>query len=701
MYSRAAIICTLLLGGVTHAAPLLPLRVVESSKTEEGHPLSELVDGDVNPGNGLDMAGGQDSEQTIIFATEAPVTAQVFQFTTWHVSEEKGAYPAALEFSVTSDDRPARDGNWKPLKASLVITDTFPASPHLVRAVDDFIHMGPGLEHVLLTVRAPNTLTGVTGFRLRFLTAETGQGDAKAIGRSDRGNCVINEFQVQPDPLRSSNVALGRPVRASGPVWLPEYYLTDGVPASFSHPGRDFPALNFHYEIDLGTSRTMDYIVLRSRVDDVEPYRLGNYELQLYDDDGTGHPGELRWSARMRQDGSHVPSGGRDLISAEDGAGESFSGRFLRIVNLVEALYRPQVGELEVYPMLYPQVAMVSVDGRSIDPSEELPPGSGQLEFALMAGPHDPSPDLLDFRWRRTDVANAPWVECRSGERMTIACPHAGIYPIEFQARHTDGRWSRQVQRHSFIVPAPWWRSPLRLGMLALSSLIAIAGIAWWASVRRLRRKLELAQAARAMEQDRLRIARDMHDDIGARLTHMALLADRLKRAPDPAPDLLVKLAGEARNTVGALDQIVWAVNPRHDTVGSLADYLCDHANDFLADAGLHCHFDMPAEGRDALLPFAIRHPLLMAVKEALQNVVKHAGASRVALSMATTAREIRLTVSDDGKGIAAGDGQPASGDGLGNMAGRLAEIGGSCEIGRSSSGGTLVTLTVPWNHAS
>src|SRR5687767_5005797 len=88
---------TALLAAPLISAPLLPLRVVESSQMNFGHPLSELVDGDVNPGNGLDMDRAQFQEQAIVFATDAPLSAQVFQFTTWHASQEKGAYPAAIE----------------------------------------------------------------------------------------------------------------------------------------------------------------------------------------------------------------------------------------------------------------------------------------------------------------------------------------------------------------------------------------------------------------------------------------------------------------------------------------------------------------------------------------------------------------------------------------------------------------------------
>lgn len=698
MFPKTAII-GLFLAGCLHAAPLLPIRVVESTQMNFGHPLSELLDGDTNPGNGLDMDRGQFQEQVIVFATEEPVSAQVFQFTSWHIAKEQGAYPAQLELAVTSDAKPRQRGNWKPLRPSQVLTDSFPRNPGLVKSEGDWIYMSEGLNQTVLTVRAPAALTGVTGFRLRFIPVDASHiSGQRVIGRSRNGNCVINEFQIQTDPLRSSNVALGRPVRSSGEVYdgLYPHFLTDGFAASFSHPADWYPSRDFHFEVDLGATRALDYIVLRSRLDGIGPERLGDYELQVLGDDGTGIPGEVRWRARMRQDGSHVPPGGRDIIQAEDGTGTSFSGRFIRIVNPIDAPSRPQVAELEVYPELHPRIASVSADHREIGQAEELPPGTRTLGFTIGAGKEDPAPELLVFRWRQP-AANASWNECSSGEMATISCEVPGTYPIEFQARHTHGSWSRQVQRHAFIIPTPWWKSPVRLGAFALGSFLLAAGLAWWASVRRLSHKLQLAQAARAMEQDRLRIARDMHDDIGARLTHLALLADRLKRSPGHDPGLLTKLAGEARGTVGALDQIVWAVNPRHDTLGSLSDYLCNHATGYLADAGLSCHFDSPPSDRESVLPFAIRHPLLMAVKEALQNVVKHAGASRVTISLQSKGHAIELDVTDDGKGIAGAESDPTDGDGLANMRGRLAEIGGSCTIGCSPAGGTRVTLLVPW----
>jgi hypothetical protein len=289
MISRTAILSALM-PGVLGAAPLLPLRVVESSHMNFGHALAELLDGDVNPGNGLDMDQAQFKEFVIVFATDTPVSAQVFQFTTWHISKERSAYPAELELSVTSDDKPARSGNWKPLKPGQVMTDAFPGTAELVRTGKDSVSLAPGLDRAVVTVRAPTPLTGVTGFRLRFIPVKADHiSGQRVIGRSADGNCVINEFQIQADPLRSSNIALGRPVRASGPVFsgLYPYFLTDGFAASFSHPADDQPARDFHFEIDLGATRALDYLVLRSRLDGIHAERLGDYEVQLLDDDGT------------------------------------------------------------------------------------------------------------------------------------------------------------------------------------------------------------------------------------------------------------------------------------------------------------------------------------------------------------------------------------------------------------------------------
>ncbi len=677
------------------AAPPLPVRVVESSHMNFGHPLAELVDGDTGAGNGLDMARVQFTGQEIVFAAREPISAQAFQFTTWHDSVEFAAYPAEMEISVTSDGNPSRFSNWTPLKPGVVMTHDFAISPGVATIEGNSIELSGGRPRLIVTARATSPLTGVTGFRLRFIPHDTGHSSGqKTLGRSSAGNCVINEFEIVPDPLRSTNIALGRQVETPGETYpsLPRHLLTDGFPSTFSHPNDSHEAPGFYFEIDLGAVRELDHVVLMARLDGEASDRLGNYEVQLFDDNA-GRPGNLRWTARMRADGSHVPVGGSDRVTAQDGEGD-FSGRFIRIVNPTTLRSRPQIAEVEVYPDLRPKLVSLRADGMPPDRDGKLTPGARSVSFSIAPGDADPAPELLHFRWRRP---GEKWAECDAGELVILPCDGPGTHPVEFQARHTDGVWNHGVLRHDFVIPLPWWQRPLRIGAIVLTLALTTAGILWWTSLSKLRRKLERAQAVRALEQDRLRIARDMHDDIGARLTHLALLADRVKRSPGQEGEMLSKLASEARGTVGALDQIVWSVSPQHDTLGGLIDYMCSYSTEYLAAANLSCRFELSADRREAVVPFSIRHPLLMAIKEALQNVVKHAGATRVVIGLMTTGTTLQISVTDNGSGFVAGAETGSLQDGVANMHQRLEEIGGNCSISPSEAGGTRVVFSVPW----
>ena len=150
------------------------------------------------------------------------------------------------------------------------------------------------------------------------------------------------------------------------------------------------------------------------------------------------------------------------------------------------------------------------------------------------------------------------------------------------------------------------------------------------------------------------------------------------------------------------MDEIVWAVNPKHDTLDSLVSYLEQFAQDFLATAGVRCRLDMPLELPEQRLTTEMRHNLFLAFKEALNNVVKHAAASEVHIRLVLKAGAFDLSVEDNGCGL-----EPeatrntadrfASGNGLKSMVRRLAEIGGRCDICSQPGQGTKVLFMVPF----
>jgi signal transduction histidine kinase len=163
----------------------------------------------------------------------------------------------------------------------------------------------------------------------------------------------------------------------------------------------------------------------------------------------------------------------------------------------------------------------------------------------------------------------------------------------------------------------------------------------------------------------------------------------------------LVRIYDTARELTRAMDEIVWAVNPRHDTVEGLANYLEKFALDFLGAAGVRCRLDFPEQYPLLPLTSEIRHNLFLAFKEALHNVVKHAGAPDAFIALRIGADFLELAVKDDGRGFEPGAQAPipdrlASGNGLENMRRRLHQIGGACEVQSATGKGTELVFRIP-----
>jgi signal transduction histidine kinase len=226
-------------------------------------------------------------------------------------------------------------------------------------------------------------------------------------------------------------------------------------------------------------------------------------------------------------------------------------------------------------------------------------------------------------------------------------------------------------------------------------------------SQRRLRRRLERMEMETAVERERARIAQDIHDDLGASLTRITLLSDI---AHDGAVAGGVgaevsQIHTTSRDLRRAMDEIVWAVDPEQDTLDSLASYVGRAAQDLLQPANIRCRLAMPAGLPDWRLSSQVRHNLFLVVKEAVHNAVKHSGATEVRLQLSVQADGFTLVVTDNGKGfeIVGHEGLPAptpnrtaAGHGLRNMAKRLREIGGRCEVASRPGHGTEVRLWVP-----
>lgn len=328
----------------------------------------------------------------------------------------------------------------------------------------------------------------------------------------------------------------------------------------------------------------------------------------------------------------------------------------------------------------------------------EIAPGVRRLDFRY-AAPNLTAPEKVRFRYRLEPLETG-WVEAADRRAATYAQLPPGTYRFLVTACNNDAVWSPVGAAVTVTLrPHFWqtrWFAPLWIGSLAL----LIAGITAAALRIRHRRQVRLLEQTRAIAVERTRIARDIHDDLGAGLTHVALLTDLVRNEltnPESAKSHLDEVFTVARRLARGVDEIVWAINPKNDALELSLNYITKAAQDFLRAAGIACRLDWPESLPPGTLSSAQRHHLYLVVREGLNNVVKHAAATEVGIRWAATATGVTVEVSDNGRGFTPPPpGAPATRHGLGGMAGRMTDAGGTFEITNRPGAGTLIRLWLP-----
>jgi signal transduction histidine kinase len=319
------------------------------------------------------------------------------------------------------------------------------------------------------------------------------------------------------------------------------------------------------------------------------------------------------------------------------------------------------------------------------------------------------APEKIRFR-HRLEGSDQDWVVDNALTRdVHYPLLPYGKYTLRVQAGDADQTWFGNTASFAFIVPTPLWRAPWALTLYALALLALTGGAARLISARRFRRRLAVIAGQQAMERERMRIARDMHDEIGSKLTKISFMTERAKRelqGQEPIAQKLDSIAGTSRDLLQTLDEIVWAVNPHNDTLEHLAAYLGQYATEYLQNTSVECELHIPRGLPHYPLSAEARHNLFLAFEESLNNALKHGRATRVRVDMQLEPSRFDIIIRDNGCGFDAdaisspanGDG-PVSrtgGNGLPNMRQRLDLLGGECTVESQPGRGTTVILSVP-----
>jgi signal transduction histidine kinase len=273
----------------------------------------------------------------------------------------------------------------------------------------------------------------------------------------------------------------------------------------------------------------------------------------------------------------------------------------------------------------------------------------------------------------------------------------AGYYRFRLEELSVWGMPGDREVSLAFDVPLEFWRTPWFWVSVTTMFLAVVLGGWRYAVWRRLHPQLLRLGQQRAVDSERLRIAQDIHDDLGARVTQISLLsavAQGKTSLPEEARAEFGKVSQMTRDLVSALYETVWAVDPENDNLDALASYLCQMSNQVCSHSGLRCRLEVPELPPKVALGSHVRHNLIMAVKEAIHNVIKHARATEVRVRIAFAASVLSISVQDDGCGFDPAANPP--GHGLGNLKRRMQDISGNFSIERRRAVGTTVNLRLP-----
>lgn len=329
----------------------------------------------------------------------------------------------------------------------------------------------------------------------------------------------------------------------------------------------------------------------------------------------------------------------------------------------------------------------------------QVPPGRGGIEIHYSALSLQLS-EKNYFRYQ-LDGVDSDWVDAGSRRVAYYNNVAPGAYRFRVMACNNDGVWNEAPAAVVIDLLPHVWQTPWFRTLAALALAGGLAGIVRYISLRRLRRKLAALQSQHAIEKERSRIARDIHDDLGSRLTQITLLSNRSENEPaEEMRNSARKISATARDLAQSLDEIVWAVNPEHDTLEGLVEYLSQFADDFLEDTPIRSHLKLPERLPDCTIPAEARHQFFLAFKEAIHNAVKHGAASEIEIEVTARPGHFQIILADNGAGFDPASAR-AGGHGLKNMRQRLERVGGRFDLSSQPGRGTRVTLAIRLHDAA
>lgn len=332
-----------------------------------------------------------------------------------------------------------------------------------------------------------------------------------------------------------------------------------------------------------------------------------------------------------------------------------------------------------------------AIDSRGI---LRVPAGGQRLAFRFAALSFA-APEQVRVR-HQLEGFDADWIDTAPDRTARYAKLPPGDYRLGVIACNSEGGWNREGAALAFTVLPAWWQT----AWFRLAAALGSAGLIGWGarawSQRKFRARLERLEREHALEKERARIARDMHDELGGSVTGINLLVQRLRDQRPAANGVVDLLDRRVRRLTLELERVVWTVSPKNCSLEQLAAFIERFAQNLFADSPVRCR----VHGRETIPPRPLnpecQHHVLAVTKEAINNVLKHSHATEASVTLSFANEAFALSIRDNGAGFAPEAQEHSERNGLRNMRTRVAELGGTLEIRSAPGAGAEIALRVP-----
>ena len=292
------------------------------------------------------------------------------------------------------------------------------------------------------------------------------------------------------------------------------------------------------------------------------------------------------------------------------------------------------------------------------------------------------------------------WVDLGKEHHLRFAGLAPGKYALQLKAANHEGTWTQPPETLFILISPPFWRRTWFVICLILIFLGGFGILIKYLSERKLRKQIGVLERQNELEKERMRISRDMHDEIGSGLSRISILSHIALgelNVPGKPRDQIEVIAQNSKQLISNIGEIIWSLNPDHDSVSGLVAYMNEYAQKYFEHLPFQVNIHHTNNVFETHIPVShlVRRNVFLVFKEILHNVLKHSKGNQVEIRIAVEGGELRISVSDNGVGILEDPGRKNQ-NGLKNMRKRMEAISGRIEIMSDKEKGTSIIVSLP-----